>query len=200
MRVQLIDPAAVPVAERRQMEVDILWGLLVPCGFTPWLRYPLAGPGDDVFHFLGPWQVLYDALLGEGRGELAWPSLCVAAQVDVGKWEGDRSIERFAQAQMHRLGLPCGAVDGIVGPRTQTALRWIGLPANGDSFEGAAAKLGTLNPPKPTPQGRRRGFISVDGSVSAVASGKVALTRSPQGYALAIDGPGRVILDVGDAE
>jgi hypothetical protein len=184
--------------ERRQAEVEALWGVAVPCGFTPWLRYPLAGRGDEVFHFFGPWQVLYDSLLGEGRGEEAWPSTCVAAQVDVGKWEGDRAVERFVQAQLHRLGVPCGPVDGVVGDRTVASLRGLGLTGGGMTFADAAARLAAMDPPKPRRAERRRGFVSVDGPVSAVASGKVALTRSPQGYALAIDGPGRVILDVGD--
>lgn len=195
LRVQILEPSGT-VAERRQREVEVLWGLAVPCGFTPWLRYPLAGRGDDMFHFLGPWQTLYDSLLGEGRGEEAWPSLCVAAQVDVGRWEGDRQVERYVQAQLHRLGVACGAVDGIVGPRTTEALRGVGL--TGVSFAEAAVKLAGMEPPRGQRAERRRGFISVDGSCVAVSSGKVALMRNPQGYTLSIDGPGRVILDVGD--
>src|SRR4051812_36387364 len=41
-------------ADRRRREIEALWGLVVPSGFTPWNRYPLAGPGDDLFHYLGP--------------------------------------------------------------------------------------------------------------------------------------------------
>lgn len=199
LRAQLIDPSGSPV-ERRQLEVEILWGLAVPCGFTPWTRYPIVGRGDEVFHFMGPWQPLYDSLLGEGRGEAAWPSVCIAAQVDVGRWEGDRQVERFVQAQLHRLGVPCGAVDGIVGPRTLAALRGVGLPADGASFEAVAKKLAVMGEAPVVSTGRQRGFVSVDGPVTAVSSGKVALTRSPKGYALTIDGPGRVILDVGSYE
>lgn len=199
LRAQLIDPSGSPV-ERRQHEVEILWGLAVPCGFTPWTRYPIAGRGDEVFHFMGPWQPLYDSLLGEGRGEAAWPSVCIAAQVDVGRWEGDRHVERFVQAQLHRLGVPCGAVDGIVGPRTLSALRGVGLPADGASFGAVAMQLAVMDEAPVVSTGRQRGFVSVDGPVTAVASGKVALTRSPKGYALTIDGPGRVILDVGSYE
>lgn len=198
MRVQLVDTSVGTPAERRQREVEILWGLAVPCGFTPWTRYPLAGRCDDVFHFLGPWQVLYDSLLGEGRGELAWPSLCAAAQVDVGRWEGDKALERFVQAQLHRLGVVCGQVDGVVGDRTTSALRGLGLMNGGMTFAEAATRLSRMDPPKGRRAERRRGFISVDGHVAAVASGKVALVRNPQGYAMAIDGPGRVIIEVGD--
>lgn len=197
MRLQLVDTAGLSPVEQRRREVEMLWGIAVPCGFTPWNRYPLAGRCDDVFHFFGPWQVLYDSLLGEGRGEEAWPSLCVAAQVDVGKWEGGRGTERLVQAHLHRLGIPCGVVDGVIGPRTTAGMRAMGLPNGGMTLEGVAAHLSALSPPRATTSGRRRGSVSVDGDVVAVSTGKVALTRTPSGYSFAIDGPGRVILDVG---
>jgi hypothetical protein len=192
LRVQLVNGKGSP-EEQRQQEVSILWGLAVPCGFTPWLRYPLAGRGDDVFHFLGPWQPLYDSLLGEGRGEEAWPSLCAAAQVDVGRWEGGRELERFVQAQLHRMGVPCGCVDGVVGARTTEGLR--GLGYGGIPFTDVAQRLCSIEPIKQIPE-KRRGFISIEGSCTAASTGKVALLRNPQGYAVAISGPGRVILDV----
>lgn len=196
LRAQLTDPHAGSPAERRQAEVETLWGLAVPCGFTPWLRYPIAGRGDEVFHFLGPWQPLYDSLLGEGRGEVAWPSLCIAAQGDVGRWGGGRDVERFVQAQLHRLGVPCGAVDGVVGSRTSEGLRGMGL--SGVNFTEVAARLAGMEPPTPKKTEHRRGFISADGPITAVSSGRVALIKNPQGYAIAIEGPGRVILEVGE--
>jgi hypothetical protein len=194
LRLQLPGLQGDPL-DRRQREIEVLWGIVVPCGFTPWTRYPLLGSGDDVFHFLGPWQVLYDSMCGEGRGEEAWPSLCVAAQVDVGRWEGDRTVERFVQAQLHRLGVPCGAVNGVVDERTLAGLRALGL--KGLRLEEAATRLASLAPPRPHAEQRKHGFISVDGDAVAVTSGKVAAIRTPQGFALTVDGPGRVILDVG---
>ena len=193
MRLQFIDAKGDP----RQREVEILWGVAVPCGFTPWNRYPLAGKADDIFHFLGPWQVLYDSLLGEGRGEVAWPSLCVAAQVDVGRWEGGRVTEYMVQAQLHRLGIPCGGVDGVVGPRTLAGLKAMGLPNGGMTMEGVATHLSAISPPCTTATSRKRGSISVEGDVHAVSTGKVALVRTPSGYSMTIDGSGRVILDLG---
>lgn len=199
LRLQLLDYQGDDPS-RRQREVELLWGLAVPCGFTPWLRYPLSGAGDDVFHFLGPWQPLYDSLLGEGRGEIAWPSTCAAAQVDVGRWEGGKVIERLVQAQLHRVGVPCGPIDGEIGDRTLLALRALGLPREGQRMEEVAKYLLAMEPAPNTKTGERKhGFISVpDTRAVAVASGKVALMRTPQGYSLTIDGPGRVILDVGD--
>lgn len=195
LRLQIVDAKG----DVRQKEVEVLWGVVVPCGFTPWNRYPIAGQGDDLFHFLGPWQVLYDSLLGEGRGEVAWPSLCAASQVDVGRWEGGRVTEYMVQAQLHRLGIPCGAVDGIVGPRTLAGLKALGLPNGGMTMEGVAKHLSAMSPPRIMPVARRRGSVSVEGEVSAVSSGKVSLVRVPSGYSMTIDGPGRVILDVGGA-
>lgn len=195
LRVQLTSLAGTNPAERRQREVEALWGLAVPCGFTPWSRYPIAGPGDDLFHFLGPWQVLYDALLGEGMGEAAWPSLCVAAQGDVGKWEGDRMVERFVQSQLHRLGFPCGPVDGVITDRVHGALRAVGM--KGVSLAQAGSLLAAMEQPAVAQEQRRHGFISVTGGATAVSSGKVAVMRTPQGFAFTVDGPGRVILDVG---
>lgn len=195
LRLQLTSLAGADPATRRQREVEALWGVVVPCGFTPWARYPVAGPGDDLFHFLGPWQVLYDALLGEGMGEVAWPSLCAAAQCDVGKWEGDRGVERFVQAQLHRLGFPCGPVDGVVTDRVLGALRAVGL--KGKPLAEAAVVLAAADPPKPPDEARRHGFISVGGPATAVAAGRVAVMRTPAGFAFTVDGPGRVIIDVG---
>lgn len=195
LRLQLTKLTGGDPHVRRQREVEALWGLAVPCGFTPWTRYPIAGVGDDLFHFLGPWQVLYDALLGEGMGEFAWPSLCAAAQGDVGKWEGDRAEERFVQAQLHRIGLACGPVDGVVTDRMLGALRAVGL--RGLRFEEAAGRLATVEIPKPDVEARRHGFISFGGGATAVTAGAVAVMRTPQGFAFTVDGPGRIILDVG---
>lgn len=199
LRLHLIDYQG-DEHSKRQREVELLWGLAVPCGFTPWLRYPLSGIGDDVFHFMGPWQPLYDSLLGEGRGEIAWPSVCAAAQVDAGRWEGGKVLERFVQAQLHRVGVPCGPIDGEIGDRTLMALRALGLPREGQRMDDVAKYLMALEPPTPSKTTERKhGFISVpDTRAMAVCSGKVALMRTPQGYTLTIDGPGRVILDVGD--
>ena len=194
LRLQL-PPGQGDAASRRQAEVEVLWGLAVPCGFTPWNRYPLAGPGDDLFHFFGPWQVLYDALLGEGLGEVAWPSTCAAAQLDVGKWEGDRVVERFVQAQLHRLGFPCGPVDGIMTDRVQQAVRAVGM--RGMRLDDVARRLASMTLPEAPAEARRHGFVSFGGQATAVAAGKVSVMRTPQGFALTVDGPGRVILDLG---
>jgi len=196
VRIQLSLAKGPRKPEDRQQEVAMLWGFMVPLGFTPWNRYPVAGPDDDLFHYLGPWQALFDHLCGEGRGELAWPSVCCAAQSDVGTWEGDRRVERFVQAQLHRLGLHCGPVDGLIGDRTTLALNALGV--RGKTLEETAEVLSKFELPKRPKTERRFGHIIIDGDdVAVFAYGSIAAQRTKQGVALAIDGPGKVILDIG---
>ncbi len=107
--------------------LNAAWGFGIPLGFTPNDRWPRTSETDLVFYYLGPWQSLNDRLLSEGRGHLAWNSMCVAALVDVGRWEGDKEVERFVQAQLHRIGKGVGPVDGVVGRRTQAGLESLGL-------------------------------------------------------------------------
>jgi len=186
-----------PDEERRLVErrVEILWSLAVPLGFTPFNRYPLPGPNDDVFHFLGPWQPLYDGLCAEGRGDLAWPSLCCAAQVDVGNWAGDRPTERFVQAQLHRLGSPCGPVDGEMRESVQAALAERGI--HGMALTEVADHLVTLadGPVRRNP--RRYGNLSLpDVNLQVYAYGNVTATRHRNGAAISVTGPGRIVIDV----
>lgn len=181
---------------RAEDEIALLWGIAVPLGFTPWNRYPIPGDNDDLFHYLGPWQMLFDHLCGEGRGEVAWSSVCCAAQCDVGTWEGDRRVERFVQSQLHRLGLHCGPVDGVIGERTTLALQ--ALAVTGMTLDETAEALAKYRDPKPKASERRHGHIVIDGDDVAVFSyGKVASMKTKQGVALTIDGPGRVVLDIG---
>lgn len=175
--------------------LSLLWGLAVPLGFTPWNRHLIPGSGDEVFHFFGPWQSVYDSLCAEGRGEHAWPSVCCAAQVDVGKWQGGRSTERFIQAQIHRLGIDIGPIDGIIGERTTEALQ--GLLLSGTLEERAEALAKFRRPTAPATEPHVGHLIlSADGMVVS-SYGGVASTKTGQGYALSVTGPGRVIIEVG---
>lgn len=180
-----------------QTALNALWGLAVPLGFTPWLRYPIAGQtGDHIFHYFGDWRILYDRMMAEGRGHLCWPSLCAAAQCDVGAWKGPKADERFVQAQLHRLGRNCGPVDGIIGPRTADAIETLGLPNSG--FPQVMEYLRTAEP-APTPKTDRQvGHIAIPGRQLMVAAyGGIKSAMTDQGATLTIDGPGRVVVDIG---
>jgi len=182
--------------EDPQLVLNAMWGHAVPLGFTPWCRYPLPGTADTTFHFFGPWQPLYDRLLAEGRGHLAWPSVCCAAQCDAGQWQGDKAEERFAQAQLHRIGRNCGPIDGVVGPRTAEAIRSLGLDRS--SFAQVLAHLRQAGTPV-VERDRQVGHVVVPGrKVVVTPTEGIKVTRTRHGAALTVEKPGRVIIDIGE--
>jgi len=183
---------------RRERELALLWAVSVPLGFVPYTRYPLPGPHDEVFHFFGEWEVLMDQLLGAGRGEAGWPGFCCAAQLDVGKWEGSQKTERMVQVHLHRIGYNVGPIDGIIGNKTQGALRAANLHSL--PLTEVAKRIETMKPYMPKTfdravQGRLE-MPDVDFSISPY--GQVRTTRTIRGADLHISGPGRVVLDVRD--
>jgi len=176
----------------------ILWALAVPLGFMPWSRYPVPGALDHVFHYLGPWSLITDFLHGEGMGEAAWPSTCAAAQISVGTWGGDRLTERAVQTHLHRLGIHCGPVDGVVGERSLSSLRALGL--GGLPIQAALAAMEKLKAPETMPAGERQmGYFTMKGArVAAFPSGQVHAVQTRAGYSVTVDGPGRLILLFGE--
>ena len=179
-----------------QITLNAAWSCAVPLGFTPWLRHLLVGEGDTVFHFFGPWQPIYDRLLAEGRGHLAWSSVCAAAQVDVGVWKGGQEEAVFAQAQLHRLGRNCGAVNGVIGPRTKICIESLGLRRS--SLAALVEYLRTAEPEPVVEQERQRGHLVLPGQMLTFGTfGGVKAIKSDRGAALVVDGPGRLIVDVG---
>lgn len=182
-------------APNRLEAVSLLWSLAVPLGFIPWNRYPLPGLHDNVFHYLGPWRMLGDFLHGEGRGEYAWPSICCAAQSQVGTWGGPKAIECKVQMHLHRLGVHCGTLDGMVSERTLTALKALGL--GGVPLEECLESLEGMSPPKQSLRDRGTGYVTLgDVKSEAFTTGGLHSLRTPTGYSLTIDGPGKMILQV----
>ena len=182
----------------RQEDLALLWGLVVPLGFMPLCRYPLPGPGDQVFHFMGPWAPMVDFLNGEGRGEEAWPSLCAAAQIEVGKWGGGREVERGVQAHLHRLGVPCGPVDGRVGEKTLAALKSMGF--GGKPLSDVYLDILGWDAPRAQPSKgeARHGSFAIPGrKVTGVSFGQVYLTRTATGYVVSAEGPGKATFLIG---
>ena len=179
-----------------QSDLNALWGLAVPLRFTPLSRYPIADlPSRYVFHYLGPWQPLYDRLLAEGRGHLAWPSVCAAAQVDAGRWKGTRGTERFIQAQLHRIGRNCGAIDGYIGPRTLGALESFGVKRV--EVDKLAEELKGMNPPQEAEGSPTNGNLSIPNWELVISThGGIKVVRSPVGAFFRIDAPGRIVADV----
>ena len=186
--------------ESHQRALTTLWGLVIPLGFTPWLRYPLVQDKlDMVFHYFGPWRMLFDHLHGEGRGEYAWESVAAAAQSDVGMWQGSKAVERFVQAQLHRLGFHCGLVDGIIGHRTTQALNALGI--KGKPLTEVAEYLAEVPDMEVPAEARTQGHIVLPGRPFQIeVFGGIHPVRTPHGVALTIDGPGKVMLDVGGSD
>ena len=175
-----------------------LWSVVVPLQFTPWDRDPLPSQTEEVFHFLGPWQTLYERMIASGRGEHAWASAAVAAQCDAGVWKGDREVERFVQAQLHRIGHNPGPLDGRIGPHTLGAIHALGLKSF-ESLEVLAQELASRKTGVIADRARVVGHVVVPGkNVQVNTFGKVRSSKTPNGVALAIDGPGRVVIDIGE--
>ncbi len=186
----LVDPGTVEARE-----LATLWGGAIPLGFTPWNRYPTPGRTQQVFHYLGPWNLLYDHLIGEGKGEFAWASVCAAAQLDVGTWEGGRETEMFVQAQLHRIGLNPGIVDGQIRDRTVATIKAAGY--DGSALKELAKVLAERKNSKAATEERTIGHVVVPNRKFSVSSyGGVKTTRTQSGVALTIEGPGRLVVDL----
>jgi hypothetical protein len=176
-------------------ELVATWAFAQPAGFTPWDRYPVASDTDRVFHFMGPWRVLFDRLSAEGRGHFAWLSVNAAAISDVGMWRVKKA-EHFLQAQLHRIGLHCGLVDGIIGPRTIQCLETLGM--QGMDFDDIASDLGQREPRKVAVAAEGKGHVSLPGfNISVSTFGGIdGVQTSDSTASLRVNGPGRVIIDV----
>lgn len=181
-----------------QESLNAAWGHAVPLGFTPRLRDPRIRLDKDheVFHYFGPWQPLYGKMLAEGRGHLAWTSVCCAAQVDVGVWQGDKTEARFVQAQLHRLERNCGPIDGIVGRRTAAAIESLALPRG--SLAIVAEHLRTAgNPMSEMKPKITRGHIHLPGQDLVISGhGGVRTWPMDNGAGVEVTGPGRIVVDV----
>jgi hypothetical protein len=115
--------------------------------------------------------------------------------VDIGRWQGDKWLERFVQAQLHRVGHHCGPVDGDIGPRTLNSLRAFGLQAL--PLEKVAEALCDYDAPETGERQRKVAHLIAPGQDLIVnAFGRVQSTRTKTGASLTIDGPGRVVIDV----
>ena len=107
--------------------IESLWSVAVPLGFIPWNRYPVNDENAHIFHYYGKWAPLIDFLHSEGMGEYAWGSFCCASLLEIGAWKGDKPLERTVQMHLHRLGIHCGPIDGVIGERTLQSLKTLGL-------------------------------------------------------------------------
>jgi len=197
LKLEILDDKE-PAQSRMERQLAMLWGIAVPLGFTPFSRYPLPGATTEVFHYMGPWDILMDHMLGAGRGEAAWAGFCGAAQSDVGAWEGGKQTERFVQSHLHRLGYNAGAIDGVMGNATLASMKAVGF--SGMPLTEVAEAIGKKGTPeKRLPRKAVEGTIEIpDTDFSIVSYGQVRTARTPKGAVLSISGPGRIVVDVRD--
>jgi hypothetical protein len=95
------------------------------------------------------------------------------------------------------MGLPCGPVDGEIGERTAEALRALGV--QGSVLEETAQTLARYRTPVVETTARRFGQIVLpEDDLTVMAYGQMSTTRTRQGVSLTVDGPGKVILNIGD--
>lgn len=186
--------------EQGKPSLPKLWGLAIPLGWMPWDRYPEDTPTQTVWHYVGVWSILMDHLVGAGRGEAAWPSVCAAAQCESGTWEGDHREERRIQSLLHLMGTHPGPVDGVIGPLTQGVLRSMGfgsMPLKTVLIRlEASTPVHTRNFPK-----SMQGKWTLEGAQFAVHTfGLIRARRELKGASVDIRGPGRIVIDITGAK
>jgi len=105
--------------------VSKLWSVYKPLGFTPIISSPDFGK-SEAWHadYRGPWQHV--------RDKMGNVTAAKCAILDVGNWNPKESPSKvrnmFIQAQLLRLGqYDIGDVDGIIGKKTQDAIRKLGI-------------------------------------------------------------------------
>lgn len=109
-------------AGRERMVADLL-DVGIPLGWTP-----IAGEDWHV-ECRGPWAATAVRLESTRAAGLA-------ALLDVGGWRGSRWEWRAVQAQLHRIGLNPGVIDGYPGDDTRAALEdAAGAPWGGEPSE-----------------------------------------------------------------
>jgi hypothetical protein len=125
--------------------------------------------------------------------------MCCAAQVEVGTWAGDQITERTIQMHLHRLGIHCGPVDGVIGTVTLAALKALGIEGQESSRLISTLEKITVSTAPDTQRERQQGSVVLSGYPStAFSTGGIHTVKTKTGYALTVDGPGRFILEVGE--
>jgi D-alanyl-D-alanine dipeptidase len=115
----------------KDKQLDRFWDIATGFGFSPIIDKPNEHQ-KEAWHFdyLGPWKYLKD--------NYGYSMAAMAAVLDV---EGAHSLYgrdpvRLLQAQLHRVGIDCGAIDGHWGPMTKKGL----------------LKAGVMTPSNPVPE------------------------------------------------
>jgi len=177
------------------LPIESLWSVAVPLGFIPWNRYPVEDENAHIFHYYGKWGSLIDFLHSEGMGEYAWSSFCCASLLEIGAWKGDKPVEREIQMHLHRLGIHCGPIDGVVGGKTLMALKNLGLSEL--RSKDVLDKIRSWEFQEPQNESNELGHLYLGGRSSKVfTSGGVQAIQSHNGYTISVQSSGRLIVFV----
>lgn len=174
----------------------ILWGCAIPVGFTPMDRYPnLNTDTNNVFHFIGEWSSYLSSLLSYGMGEYAWQNVCQVALLDTGM-ANPRNIEIcYIQAQLARIGLYVGNIDGVISEQFHRALMTLGLDKK--EHKEVIAILNEKQVSVPQSKEPLNGFITLPEVSFRVSSyGGVSTVQKRNGVEIIIEDSGRLVLDV----
>lgn len=172
--------------------IESLWAEAIPLGFIPWNRYPVEDWNAHIFHYYGKWASLIDFLHSEGRGEWAWSSFCCASLLEIDSWKGNKPVEREIQMHLHRLGIHCGPIDGVVGQRTLQALKNLGLSEFRNKEILDKIREWDFDPEETSPGGV--GYLYLGGrTANILTSGGIRVTQSNNGYTISIEGSGKII-------
>ena len=105
-------------------------------------------------------------------------------------------MERSVQINLHRLGIPCGPIDGSIGERTLGAIKSLGM--SDMRLEDIQKALSSMSLPSSSEKSKRFGQIFIESTEMRVfPSGSVAAQKTRAGFILTAWGPGmlNVILD-----
>jgi hypothetical protein len=171
----------------------LLWGIAIPLGWSPWMKYPIPIMGSTIFHFLGKWGLVGEVLAGAGRGEAVWPSICAAAQVEEDTWEGSAKAERKIQSLLLLQGHMVGPVDGVLGPTTMgvlKALGWGSLP-----LRTILQRLEEMTVPVVSSGRTVSARLATDAHFSIHTFGSLRARKDVKGATIEVKGVGRLIVD-----
>jgi hypothetical protein len=115
-----IDIASLGFSVPADKQLDRLWDLAIPLGWSPAISAP-DEKAKEAWHFdfFGEWAPVKD--------RLGYKDAAMCAALDIGIDCYGRDLERLIQSQLHRAGYDVGEVDGYLGAKTAAGLDRLGL-------------------------------------------------------------------------
>lgn len=172
--------------------ISAIWGTVIPLGLIPWNRYPVQNQDSHRFIYYGKWKGLIDSLHSQGLGEFAWSSFMCASSLEVDRWEGKETLIRKIQSELHRLGLHCGPIDGMLNQPTLQMVRKLGLLDL--NLEDILNNL-LIRQVQQSTELSTSAYFHVDYPVQVFTSDSIQSVKINSGYKFFVNGTGNVILE-----